>query len=60
MSLINHDGESLDYVHYVSDVFDGSTGIWCHCDDENITKISDLPEVVYHRETHKHMKKKRN
>ena len=27
VSLINNDGDSLDYGHYVSDVFDGSTGI---------------------------------
>ena len=58
VSLINHDGESLDCGHYVSDVFDCSTGIWWHCDDDNITEISDLPKGVYHRETHKHTKNK--
>ena len=41
-SLINHDGNSLDFGHYVSDVFDSSTGIWWHCDDVNITEISYL------------------
>ena len=41
-----HDGDSLDYEHYVSDVFDTNTGIWWHCDDVNITEISDLPEGV--------------
>ena len=40
VSLINHDGDSLDFGHYVSDVFDSSTGIWWHCDDDNITQIS--------------------
>ena len=44
--------------HYVSDVFDSSTGIWWHCDDDNITEISDLPKGVYYRETHKSTKKK--
>ena len=44
VSLINHDGDSLDCGHYVSDVFDSSTGIWWHCDDENITEVSDLPK----------------
>ena len=58
--LINHDGNSLDYGHYVSDVFDSSTGIWWHCDDDNITEISDLPKGVYYRETQKHMKNKNN
>ena len=43
VSLINHDGDSLDCGHYVSDVFDSSTGIWWHCDYDNITQISDLP-----------------
>ena len=55
--LINHDGDSLDCGHYVSDVFDSSTGIWWHCDDDNITEVSDLPERVYYRETHKPTKK---
>ena len=42
VSLINHDGDSLDCGHYVSDVFDCSTGIWWHCDDDNITQMSDF------------------
>ena len=54
---VNHDGDSLDFGHYVSDIFDSSTGIWWHCDDDNITQISDLPKRVYYRETYKHMKK---
>ena len=33
VSVINHDGDSFDYGHYVSGVFDISTGIWWHCDD---------------------------
>ena len=53
VSLINHDGESLYCGHYVSDVFDANTGIWWHCDDDNITQISDLPLGVYIRESHK-------
>ena len=57
MSLINHDGDSLDCGHYVSDVFDGSTGIWWHCDDGNITQITDRPKVVYYRESHKNKNK---
>ena len=40
VSLINHDGGSLDCGHYVIDAFDSSTGIWLHCDDDNITQIS--------------------
>ena len=58
VSLVNHDGGSLDCGHYVSDVFDSSTGIWWHCDDDNITKLSDLPYGVYYRETHKPTRKK--
>ena len=58
VSLINHDGDSLDCGHYVSDVFDSSTGIWWHCDDENITELSDLSEGVYYIETHRPTGKK--
>ena len=58
VSLINHDGESLDYGHHVSDVFDSSTGMWWHYDDDNITELSDLPEGVYDRETHKPTEKR--
>ena len=57
VSLVNHDGDSLDCGHYVSDVFDASTGIWWHCDDENITELSNLTDGVYYRETHKPTKK---
>ena len=53
MSLINHDGDSLDFGHYVSDVFDCSTYVWWHCDDGNITQIGDLPKGVYYRDTKK-------
>ena len=42
VSLINHDGDSLDCGHYVSDVFDANTGIWWHCDDGNVTQVSDF------------------
>ena len=51
VSLISHDGDSLNCGNYVSDVFDSSTGTLWHCDDENITVISDLPKGVYYRET---------
>ena len=57
VSLINHDGDSLDCGHYFSDVFDSSIDIWLHCVDNNITEISDLPKGVYYRETHKLTKK---
>ena len=53
VSLINHDGNQLNCGQYVSYVFDCSTGILCHCDDDNITQISDLPKGVYMRESHK-------
>ena len=53
MSLINHYGDSLDYGHYVSDVFDTYTRIWWHYDDDNITQINDLPEGFYSTESHK-------
>ena len=53
MSLIINDGDSLDYGQYVSDIFDTNSGIWWYCDDVNITEISDLPERVYIRESHK-------
>ena len=59
VSLINYDRNSLDCGTYVSYVFDVITGIWCHCDDDNITQISDIPKGVYYRETHKHIKKKK-
>ena len=49
VSLIMHDGNTLHCVHYVSDVFDTNTGIWCHCDDDNITQIIDLSEGIYIR-----------
>ena len=32
-----HDGTSLDYGLYFSDVFDVNTGIWWHYDDNEIT-----------------------
>ena len=57
--LINYDGDSLDCGNYVSDVFDSSTGIWWHCDDDNITEISDFPKGVYYRETHERTKNKK-
>ena len=51
VSLINHDGDSLGCGHYVSGFFYARTGIWWHCDDDNITKISDSPKKVYFRDS---------
>ena len=45
VSLINNYGDSLDCGNYVSDVFDANTGIWWHCDDDNITQISDFTKM---------------
>ena len=49
MSAINHYGDSLDCGNYASGVFDDNTGILWHCDDDNITQISDLPigDILY-------------
>ena len=47
VSLINHNGDLLDCGNSINDIFDASTSIWWHCDDDNITQISDLPKVVY-------------
>ena len=58
VSLIMHYGYSLYCGHYVSDVFDAITGIWWHCDDANITEISDFPEGFYTRESCKLTNKK--
>ena len=60
MSPINNDDDSLYCGHHVSDVFDANTGIWWHCDDDNITQISDLPKGVYIRESNKTKKKKKS
>ena len=57
VSLINHDGESLNCGYYVSDVFDDSTGIWWHCDDDNTTQISDFTKRgLLYRESQKYKK----
>ena len=53
MALIIYDDDSMDCVHYVSDVFDTNTRIWWHCDDDYITQISDLTEGVYIRRIQK-------
>ena len=45
VSRINHDGKLLDCGHYVRDFFDSSTVIWWHCDDDNITQISDFTKM---------------
>ena len=54
-----HAGDSLDCGQYVSDFFDDNTGILWHCDDANITGISDLPEGVYTRYSLKLTKKRK-
>ena len=51
-----HDGDSLYFGHYVSDIFYFNTGIWWHCDDGEITEINDFPEDLYARESHKNHK----
>ena len=51
--MIMHDGGSLDYGHYVSDVLDTNTGIWWHCDDYEITEVRDFTEGVYNIESNK-------
>ena len=53
VSLINHDGDSLNCGHYVSDIFDANTGIWWQCHDDYITQIGDPPKGVNIRESHK-------
>ena len=39
--------ESLDFGNYVNDIFDANTGMWWHCDDNEITEISGFQESVY-------------
>ena len=42
------------FIFYIiSVIFDSSTEIWWHCDDDDITEIGDLIEGVYTRESHK-------
>ena len=53
VSLTNHDDDSLNCGNYVINVLDGSTGIWWHCDDDNITQVSDIPKGIYYIESHK-------
>ena len=48
-----NDSTSLDCGLYFRYVFDVKTGIWCHCDNDEITQIIDFPEGVYTRESHK-------
>ena len=57
VSLIMHDGTSLYCGHYISDIFNTNTGIWWHCDSDEITEISDFPEGIYTIESHKKKKK---
>ena len=53
VSLIIHNGDSLDCEYYFSDFFDTSTVIRFYCDDEVIIKISDFTEGVYMRDINK-------
>ena len=46
-----NDSDCLDCGNYVGDVLDAKKGIWWHCDNANITEISDFPEGVYTRES---------
>ena len=48
-----HDGEYLNCGHDVSECFDTNKGIWWHHDNVNITEISNLPEGLYIRYSHK-------
>ena len=58
MSLINHDGDSLECRNYVSDVFDANIGIWWHCDGDNTTQIIILQKGFNIREIHNEKKRK--
>ena len=49
VSLIMHDVSSLDFEHYISDVFYVNTGIWWHYYNDKTIQISDFPEVIYTR-----------
>ena len=51
--MIRHDGDYLNREQCVSAIFDTNIEIWWHCDYVNINKISDLPEGVYIRKSHK-------
>ena len=53
VSLIIHDANYLDCVHYFSFIFNTGIGIWWHCDNKKITQVSDLPQGVYIIDTHK-------
>ena len=48
-----HDGELLDCGNYARYFFDANTGIWWHCEDDEITEINDLVEGVYIVENYK-------
>ena len=48
-----HDGNLLHCGNSFSDVSDVNTGIWWHCDDDEITQISGFIDRVYTRKSHK-------
>ena len=58
VSLIMYMVYSFDCGHYYSEIFDFNTGIWWHCDDDEITKIINFPEGVCIREKTKRYRKK--
>ena len=53
VSLIMRDGTSLYFGNFISDAFFFITGIWHHCDDDEITQIIDFIESIYTREGRK-------
>ena len=57
VSLILHDGDSINCWHYASDVFDTSTGILWNCDNYEITEINNFTEGLYTRYSHKNIYK---
>ena len=43
----NHDGNSMSTGQHLCDKLDFNTGIWWCCDDNNITQLRWIPEIVY-------------
>ncbi|XP_018091406.1 ubiquitin carboxyl-terminal hydrolase 26-like [Xenopus laevis] len=49
-SIVNHSGESAEYGHYFSDVYDRRTKTWLAYDDADINEIDEdvlLPSRAY-------------
>ena len=55
-------GNDIDQGHYICDVLDYSTGTWCKCDDEIVTKYPGYPTNVSNEvfSDKKHRKGKRH